>query len=74
MPTTPAVGTTTNGAVTISSTEPKRTNYIFEGWCTVTTSDATCSGTTLRPGEVYALNTTNSSVTLNLYAMWRSNS
>ena len=69
MPTT-TTGTTTSGAVTLPTNVPTRDGYIFKGWCNTTTSDDTCSGATTQPGGVYALNTTNNSATVNLYAMW----
>ena len=49
--------------LTLSSTKPTRTNYIFTSWNTK--SDG--SGTSYQPGSKY---TANESVTL--YAMWRS--
>ena len=67
-------GSTTTGAVQISSTVPYRSGYTFKGWCTTSTTDATCSGTTVQPGGFLALNTTSASITKPLYAMWQSNS
>ena len=70
--------TTGNAAVQISNTVPTRANYIFKGWCTASTTDDTCSGDTIQPGDYLALNPGTSSasatVTKTLYAMWRSNS
>ena len=70
-------GSSTTGAVQISSTQPTRTNYIFKGWCTEQTSDDTCSGETVQPGGMLGLHpgTTNltPTVTRTLYAMWESN-
>ena len=70
-------GTSDNGAVQISSTQPTRTNYIFKGWCTESTSDDTCSGDTVQPGGMLALHPGTSNltptVTRTLYAMWGSN-
>ena len=69
MPTSQS-GTTTNSTVTLSSTVPARDGYIFKGWCNVSTNDDTCSGIVTMPGHVYALNTSASSTTVNMYAMW----
>ena len=63
-------GSTTTGAVQLSSTVPYRADYTFKGWCTASTTDATCSGTTVQPGGFLALNTTSASITKPLYAMW----
>ena len=66
-------GTSTTGAVEISSTQPQRDNYIFKGWCTEPTSDDTCSGETVQPGGTLALHTgtsnLNPAVNKTLYAM-----
>ena len=67
---TQQTGTTTNSTVTLRTTAPTRSGYMFKGWCDVSTNDDTCSGTVTMPGHVYALNTTASSTTVNLYAMW----
>ena len=68
--------TTGYGAINISSTQPTRSNYLFKGWCTAQTTDDTCSGDTIKPGHLLALNPGTSSmtpsVTKTLYAMWRS--
>ena len=70
-------GSSTTGAVQISSTQPTRANYMFKGWCTEQTSDDTCSGETVQPGGMLGLHpgTTNltPTVTRTLYAMWGSN-
>ena len=70
-------GSSTTGSVQISSTQPTRTNYMFQGWCTEQTSDDTCSGETVQPGGMLALHpgTTNltPTVTRTLYAMWGDN-
>ena len=76
MPTTTS-GTTTSGTVTLSTNVPTRDNYIFKGWCDVdnssdqsTCSDGTNTGTITQPGGIYALNTTNNSATVDMYAVW----
>ena len=70
-------GSTDSGAVQISTTQPTRTDHTFKGWCTEQTSDDTCSGDTVQPGGMLALNPGTGSltptVTKNLYAMWKSN-
>ena len=80
MPTTPQTGTTTSGAATLSTNVPTRNNYIFKGWCDVdnssdqsTCSDGTNTGIITQPGGVYALNTTNNSATVDMYAVWEDN-
>ena len=77
MPTTPQTGTTTSGAVTLPTNVPTRDGYSFKGWCDVdnssdqsTCSDGTNTGTITQPGGVYALNTTNNSATVDMYAVW----
>ena len=56
--------------ITLSSTEPSRDGYTFEGWCSVSTSDDSCSGTTYAAGGTYNLNLTSASNNVRLYAMW----
>ena len=63
--------------VTIDSTVPVRDGYNFKGWCSTTTSDETCSGTTYNPdGDgtnlTLTINQTSSSNSYTLYAMWES--
>ena len=75
MPTpNPEAGDTTSGVATINSSVPVREGYTFKGWCSVATSDATCSGTVYNPDG----GGTNLNITLNpagtnnftLHAMW----
>ncbi len=64
--------------VNISSTVPTRDGYNFKGWCTAQTTDGgTCSGTTYNPDGggtalAWAIDQTQASNSLNLYAMWAS--
>ena len=65
----------TGETVTIDSTVPVRDGYIFKGWCSVSTSDDTCSGTTYNPdggGTALSLtiNQQSTTNTYSLYAMW----
>ena len=69
-------GSTTNGAVALSSTLPTKAGYSFKGWCTVdnTTDPAACSGITVKSGGLMALNSGSSaSVTKTVYAVWGTN-
>ncbi|MBR2709015.1 InlB B-repeat-containing protein, partial [Candidatus Saccharibacteria bacterium] len=63
--------------VTISNKVPVRTGYTFKGWCSASTSDGTCSGTTYNPnGGGTNLSYTfadSDSVYKTLYAMWNKN-
>ena len=63
--------TATSATFTIRSAKPTRTNYEFKGWCSVATSNASCSGTTYQPSGSLTLTTANASITL--YAIWRYN-
>ncbi|MBR2766898.1 hypothetical protein IKD67_02335 [Candidatus Saccharibacteria bacterium] len=62
--------------VTISNQVPARTDYYFKGWCTVQVADGgICTGTTYNPDGsgtnlTWTLDQTQSSNSLNLYAMW----
>ena len=61
--------------VTIDSTVPVRDGYTFKGWCSVSTSDDTCSGTIYNPdggGTTLSLtvNQQSASNAFTLYAMW----
>ena len=65
----------TGETVTIDSTVPVRDGYIFKGWCSVSTSDDTCSGTTYNPDGggtalSLAVNQQSSSNAFTVYAMW----
>ena len=62
-------GNAAEGAMIMIGAEPTRQGYAFVGWCTAQTSDETCNDGYVYPsGYPYVL--TNSSNTLNLYAMW----
>ena len=65
------VSSTTSGNVTISSTEPTREDYLFQGWCTAQVADgASCTGTSYAAGGTFEIDQTASSNNLTLYAMW----
>ena len=67
------VSSTTSGNVTISSTEPTREDYLFQGWCTAQVADgASCMGTSYAAGGTFEIDQTASSNNLTLYAMWES--
>ena len=66
-------GTTTTGSVSLSSEYPSKYGYTFLGWCSVPTTDNTCSGTVYQPGGNYSTFDTTSSNPITLYAMWRPN-
>ena len=57
----------------IIATAPSMDGYVFEGWCTAETNDASCSGNVYRADETYMISAVGSSVTVNLYAMWKNN-
>ena len=62
--------TYSNPTLTISSTEPTRTGYNFQGWST------SSSATTVNydPGDSYTFaNAYNSSASITLYAVWEAN-
>ncbi|MBQ8156570.1 hypothetical protein IJ101_02165 [Candidatus Saccharibacteria bacterium] len=69
-------GDTNSTSITLSDLVPVRDGYNFKGWCSVATSDETCSGTTYNPDGAgtnlaYGIDQT----TVNngtLYAMWES--
>ena len=71
-----ASGETVTNAV--SATIPTRANYTFKGWCSVSTSDDTCTGSTIYnpdgdgTNRNLTLNQTSSSNSFTLYAMWAS--
>ena len=56
--------------ITLSSTIPTRSGYRFKGWCTTSTNDSTCSGTTYRPSDDYVISNVGGIVDVNLYAIW----
>ena len=67
------ISSTTSGNVTISSTEPTREDYLFQGWCTAQVADgASCTGTSYAAGGTFEIDQTASSNNLTLYAMWES--
>lgn len=64
--------TTSSETVNISSTVPTRSNYTFEGWCTVQVADGTaCSGTSYAAGSTWTIDKTAASSSLTLYARWK---
>ena len=69
-------GDTNSTSITLSDLVPVRDGYNFKGWCSVATSDETCSGTTYNPdGAGTNLTYGIDQTTLNigtLYAMWQS--
>ncbi|MBR3249006.1 InlB B-repeat-containing protein [Candidatus Saccharibacteria bacterium] len=71
MPSDITDGTSATEGITLSSTEPSRDGYTFEGWCSVTTSSDACTGTTYAAGDTYNLNQTSSSNNISLYAIWK---
>lgn len=68
--------TTNSTNITLSSTRPSRTGYIFNGWCTelptigTNGNSDTCSGTTYATSSTYNLDATISP-NVTLYAMWQ---
>jgi len=73
MPTDTPQTTTTSTTVSLSSNTPARTNYLFQGWCTVSVADGeTCTGTSHDPGDVITLDATTANA-INLYAVWEKN-
>ncbi|MBR3052060.1 InlB B-repeat-containing protein, partial [Candidatus Saccharibacteria bacterium] len=56
--------------VTLPSTQPTRSGYTFNGWCTIAGSDTCTGGTIYTAGSTWALNQTSPTNTLTLYAMW----
>lgn len=61
--------------VALSTTTPTKTNYDFNGWCTVSPTttggvDACTGGTTYTAGSNWTLNQTSATNALTLYAMW----
>ena len=71
MPANVTDGESVAEGITLSSTEPSRDGYTFEGWCTVSTSDDSCSGTTYVAGDTYNLDLTAATNNITLYAMWK---
>ena len=64
-------GTSSSDKVNVSSTTPTRSGYTFKGWCSVATSNSSCSGMTYSAGGSYSLiDQTSSSNSLTLYAIW----
>ena len=56
--------------ISLDDSTPSRENYYFLGWCTQTTSDATCSGNTYQPGDSFGIDQTISNDNIALYAIW----
>ena len=58
-----------------SESAPVRDGYIFNGWCTVSTNDSSCSGNVYQADETYPISSVTSAddpVNIDLYAMWKS--
>ncbi len=71
----PLAGATDATTVSLSSTVPVRSGYTFKGWCSTTTNDETCSGTTYNPNGdgtnlAFPIDQTGSN-TKTIYAMWQ---
>ncbi|MBR3052303.1 InlB B-repeat-containing protein [Candidatus Saccharibacteria bacterium] len=58
--------------VTLPSTEPTRSGYRFNGWCTIADSSTCEGGTIYTAGSTWALNQTSPTNRLTLYATWQS--
>ncbi len=56
--------------ISLDDSTPSRENYYFLGWCTQTTSDATCSGNIYQPGGSFGIDQTISNDNIALYAIW----
>ncbi len=70
----PLTGTTSSTSVSLSSTVPTRSGYTFGGWCSTTSSNGTCSGTTYNPNGdgtnlSYPIDQTAAN-TKTVYAIW----
>lgn len=63
-------GTVYDTTVTLSNASPTRAGYYFGGWCSVSTTDGSCSGTPYARGASFGIDQTASSNTATLYAMW----
>ena len=59
-----------NYKVTLSSNTPTLSGYEFQGWCSSSTSDGSCSGTSYSAGG--SITITSNNQTINLYAKWKS--
>ncbi|MBR2709720.1 hypothetical protein IKE72_01415 [Candidatus Saccharibacteria bacterium] len=66
-------GTSNTGSVTLSTQYPSKYGYTFVGWCTVATTDDSCSGTIYQPGSSYTLPSTTTDNEQTFYAMWKPN-
>ncbi|MBR2831002.1 InlB B-repeat-containing protein [Candidatus Saccharibacteria bacterium] len=85
MPTTnPQTGSTSAGeavSIPLYTNIPERTGYSFKGWCSVSTSDDTCSGTIYNDQTVeagnrimnYGIDQTIDNTMVTLNAMWTRN-
>ena len=71
MPANITDGESATEGITLSSTEPSRDGYTFEGWCSLSTSSDSCTGVTYAAGATYNLNQTSSSNNITLYAIWK---
>ena len=82
--TNPQTGSTSGGtvnSVNLTSNIPTRTGYTFKGWCSVSTSDDTCSGTIYNDQTVaaanrimnYGIDQTIDNTMVILNAMWTRN-
>ena len=67
-------GDTSSTSITLSNLVPERDGYTFKGWCSVATSDETCSGTVYNPnGDGTNLDFGIDQTTINtetIYAIW----
>ena len=70
--TSPQTGSSAEQKITLDSHTPSRNGYTFQGWCSTSTANDTCSngGQTYSPGAEYTL--VNGNNMLDLYAMWKS--
>ncbi len=64
-------GDATTTSIGLSSVTPSRTGYVFDGWCSVATTNSgkTCSGTRYTAGGSYGIDQTTSNV-VTLHAIW----
>ena len=73
-------GTTTDGTFKLSMQKPTNTNadLVFRAWCTADNSadSTTCPspGSTIYPGNLYAIGSTNPTWSGSVYAVWQDNS
>ena len=63
-------GTVYDTTVTLSNASPTRAGYYFGGWCSVSTTDGSCSGTPYARGASFGIDQTASSNIATLFAIW----